>query len=284
MKTGRIELLPLPEFGSRFNAESKWLVKGWIPDSELVFLVGPPKKKKSFLTVELSVALSTGSKFMGIEPTRTGPIVFMNLEDPPRTTNARFDLLLANKIGMGQRDTDLRQENIHVMLPGPFSLQHPPDIEALTSIITEIRPVLVVLDSLYCCMDMTDWGVSGVTSIKALKKVCVDYEVTIVIVHHSKKNATKDAEGLLGSQLLNSVGDGSIHIRSVAQDDGSEILTCARIWKSFASSEQEELVIEVETETDYHYDSFTRALPEGPTKPDNSSHDSGDHHGIPGFR
>lgn len=284
MKAGRIELLSLPEFGSRFNAESKWLVKGWIPDSELVFLVGPPKKKKSFLTVELSVALSTGSRFMGIEPARTGPVLFLNLEDPPRTTNARFDLLLANKIGTGQRDTTLRQENIHVMLPGPFSLQHKDDIEALTTIITEIRPVLVVIDSLYCCMDMTDWGVGGVTSIKALKKVCVDYEVTIVIVHHSKKGATKDAEGLLGSQLLNSVGDGSIHIRAVEQDDGSEILTCVRIWKSFASSEQEELVIEVDTETRYHYNSFTQALPVNPKGSENSSHDSGTHHNIPGLR
>lgn len=284
MKVGRLELLPLTEFGSRFNAESKWLVKGWIPDSELVFLVGPPKKKKSFLTVELSVALSTGSRFMGIEPARIGPVVFMNLEDPPRTTNARFDLLLANKVGMGERDTTLRRDDIHVMLPGPFSLQSQQDIDALVNIIQEIRPVLVVIDSLYCCMDMSDWGVSGVVSIKALKKVCVDFEVTIVIVHHSKKGATRDAEGLLGSQLLNSVGDGSIHIRSQEQEDGSEILTCARIWKSFASSEQEELVIEVETETAYHYDSFTKPLPKGPVKSDNTSPVSGEHHGIPGLK
>lgn len=284
MKAGRIELLSLPEFGSRFNAESTWLIKGWIPDSELVFLVGPPKKKKSFLTVELSVALSTGANFMGIKPARTGPVLFLNLEDPPRTTNARFDLLLANKIGTGERDTGLRQKNIHVMVPGVFSLQHEPDIEALTAFIKKIRPVLIVIDSLYCCMDMTDWGVGGVTSIKALKKVCVDHEVTIVIVHHSKKGATKDAEGLLGSQLLNSVGDGSIHIRSMEQDDGSEILTCVRIWKSFASSDQEELVIEVNTDTAYHYESFTQALPEGPQVSDDRPHDSGDHHGIPGFR
>lgn len=282
---GRIQITSLAEFGEMFQTDPEWLIPEWLPDSQLVLLVGPPKKCKSFLTVELSVAISTGASFMGHNPTRTGPVIFLQLEDPPSVTRQRFDLILASKAGRTEKDPTLREgAPVHVMLPeGQFHLSS--DLDSLEELIKLHRPVLITIDSLYACVDLSDFGVSGVAHIKALKSLCVKYSVTVVLVHHAKKSAGRGAEGLFGTQLLNAVCDGGIHIRSMEMEDGQDMLTCLRIWRAAEAPDTEELVVNICTlPSDYHYDSFTRALPENPRTSDTNSHDTERHHGIPGLR
>ena len=284
MKYGPLEFLPLDQFGEKYAAESKWLIPGWVPEGELIMLCGAPKQGKSWLILEIAVAVSTGSKFMGKTPMYTGPVLHLQLEDSPRTTNFRFDLILANKTGHTDRNVELRPKNIHVLVPGNFSLQDNADMTCLQEAVKAIKPRLIIIDSLYCAVSFDDWGVRAAKAIKDMKTICVEHELSIILCHHTKKSAVRSAEGMLGSQLLNSCVDGSIHIRSMEVEGGEDILTIERIWKSFASNDREELVLQIETETSYHYDSFTRVLSESPRASDDAHSHNGDHHGIPGLR
>lgn len=57
-----------------------WIVPDWLPEGELVALYGPPGSGKSLVALQLSLAVASGSKWLGLE-TKTLPVLLVACED-----------------------------------------------------------------------------------------------------------------------------------------------------------------------------------------------------------
>lgn len=70
--------------------EPAWAVPGLIPVG-LTILAGRPKVGKSWLMLQLALAVSTGGVFLE-RPVQQGPCIYLALEDPPRRLQQRMQL------------------------------------------------------------------------------------------------------------------------------------------------------------------------------------------------
>jgi hypothetical protein len=165
--------------------------------------------------------------------------------DSGEETRKRFDMVLAAKYGHTEPTPEIRQRNIFVMMPGFLWLMNDRHLKSMESIISKVQPALVVIDSLYACSDSEDHFRSVVPILKKhMKAWCIDHKTSIVIVHHAKKGAGSDAEGIHGSQFLNSCNDGSIQMRMYPDPNTDPrspdmYLGISRIFRSFESDDED---------------------------------------------
>ena len=95
---GTEALAPLPPKKSRFAPEDdddmdrepdgKWLVEGIIPDQTTVLMYGPTGSYKSFVALDLALALATGKETFG-KPTEAGCVFYGALEGAADIKRAR---------------------------------------------------------------------------------------------------------------------------------------------------------------------------------------------------
>ena len=74
--------------------EPRWLVPDLIPEG-LTILVGPPKAGKSWLALNLAIALLTGGVALSKRQVNPVDVLYLALEDTPRRMKGRLDLLRA---------------------------------------------------------------------------------------------------------------------------------------------------------------------------------------------
>ncbi len=59
---------------------TRWMVPGLLPDG-LTLLAGKPKMGKSWLALELAIAVATGGVALGQIPVEPGDVLYLALED-----------------------------------------------------------------------------------------------------------------------------------------------------------------------------------------------------------
>jgi AAA domain len=74
----------------------RWAVPGLIPEG-LNILAGRPKIGKSWLALNLALAVDAGGPFLGRRPALTGSVLYLALEDSPRRIQSRLAALVGEK-------------------------------------------------------------------------------------------------------------------------------------------------------------------------------------------
>lgn len=67
----------------------QWLVKDILPQG-FFFLAGRPKMRKSFMSLQLSLAITTGNQFLGYDVCQHGRVLYISLEDNIRRIKKRM--------------------------------------------------------------------------------------------------------------------------------------------------------------------------------------------------
>lgn len=70
----------------------RWAVDGILPEG-LSLLVGAPKVGKSWLAMDIAVAVASGRSALGQKPVEQGPVLYLALEDNGRRLQSRLDVL-----------------------------------------------------------------------------------------------------------------------------------------------------------------------------------------------
>lgn len=198
------------------------LVTEWLDLESLAVLYGRPGGGKSFVSMDLSLHIATGSWWHGHE-VAAGHVLYIAAE---------------GKRGLGIRQRAWRSlnniysdiERMHY-LPRVVNLLDPVFSAALAQIASEIQPRLVVIDTLARSMPGGDENtgkdmgqvIAAADRIKNLTGAC------ILIVHHSGKDQTQGARGhssLLGAvdtelELKNG-GDGILVLSNTKQKEALE--------------------------------------------------------------
>lgn len=175
--------------------EPSWAVPGLITEG-LTFFGGPPKLGKSYLMLQTALAISRGGYALSKIPCQKGPVLYLALEDTARRLQERSLCLLG-----GSND------------PGAFgyALEFPRvgagGLELLTERLTEIRPRLVVIDTLAMIRPPRtgngDLYQSDYDLGHSLKAVADKAKACMVVIHHLRKADAEDwQDQLLGTQGL----------------------------------------------------------------------------------
>jgi len=198
-----------------FIREPLWAVEQIIPEG-LSVLAAPPKSGKSFLVLQMSLAVSSGKPFLNQE-TLEGPVLYCALEDSWSRLVGRIGALLEHSVTI--------PEELHLLNELPRLDEG--GLSVLGEWMGVNRPRMVIIDT---------WGKTKPTTnsrrenayetdvrvVSEVKKLADCHECSILLVHHLRKGGAKDAdwlESLSGSMGLGGTADA---ILSLVRNRGSK--------------------------------------------------------------
>src|SRR3972149_1451089 len=252
------ELFNLMDFGkymsTYYGQDQTWLIKDWLPESTILFVVSPPAGHKTWILLDLAVSVASGGDFLGKFPvTEKGPVIIIQQEDFHGQTVERLSLITHNKLG-------IMADGESVDLPPSLPIYVHPDrklkfedtnvVSSLRKQIEKIRPKLVIIDPLYSTVDADDYMKAAAGQMFALKDIRDKYGTGFVIAHHTKKGSSdSDREAAWGSQFLNAFLESGWQIRPQA-----ECIKLQRHFKQFANPKEIFLKFDIDTVDTYTYD------------------------------
>jgi len=147
--------------------DPRWIVPDILPVG-LASLAGRPKLGKSWLALQLAIAVASGGRFLD-EEVESGPVLYLALEDSPRRLKKRLEMLEA------EGGIPLRFETEWQPLDGEAG-----GLEDLQRRAEKTEPRLMVVDTLARSFtSRVDWNDLGRTTgaMAALQDLALDRDV-----------------------------------------------------------------------------------------------------------
>jgi hypothetical protein len=166
----------------------KWIAENILPEG-LSMLVGKPKVGKSWMALDLGLAVASGGIFLG-ERCEDGDVLALFLEDNERRLQSRITAMLgANKADWPRRLS--------------YSTEWPRLSDGGTELIEEWiksvpKPRLIIVDILERVRDRTSSksNASAYTTdyeaLTALHRIATEHRLSILVLHHQRKAAAED--------------------------------------------------------------------------------------------
>jgi hypothetical protein len=189
----------------------RWLIDELWADEAVGIVGGEPKCCKSFLALDMAVAVAGGVPCLRrFAPARTGRVLLYAAEDALHVVRQR----LAGIAAVAGRD--LADLDIHVITAPSVRLDVEPDRDALTETIVKLEPTLLVLDP-FVRLHRIDENISGEVAplLAYLRELQRRFHVAVVLVHHARKGGAKMRAGqaLRGSSEFHAWGDSNLYLR-----------------------------------------------------------------------
>ncbi len=185
--------------------EPQWAVPGLLPEG-VTLLAGKPKMGKSWLALNLAVAITQGSPALGRLPTQQGQVLYLGLEDHERRIADRLRKVLQDE----PAPVDLCWGGYWTPLTDG-GLQ---DLETYMTAVPATR--LIIIDTLARVRPPTASGGSIYSEdyaiITPLKQFAEAHHLSVLLIHHLRKNGASDpmdeisgSTGLTGATDCNMV-------------------------------------------------------------------------------
>lgn len=195
--------------------ELRWLVTGLWSHSAVGIVGGEPKCCKSFLALDLAVAVAAGvpclRRFVVPDP---GRVLLYAAEDSPAVVRRRLEGI-ATAAGVLLSDLD-----IQVITAPTLRLDLDADRRSLANTVAHLVPRLLILDP-FVRLHRIDENASGEVAplLAYLRELQRRYALAVVVVHHAKKGAAsaRGGQALRGSSEFHAWGDSNLYLRR--QDD-----------------------------------------------------------------
>jgi len=189
----------------------RWLVEDLWGDEAVGIVGGEPKCCKSFLALDLAVAVASGAPCLRrYSVARTGRVLLFAAEDALHVVRQRL-AGIAHAAGRELADLD-----IQVITAPSVRLDVERDRDALTETVDKLRPRLLILDP-FVRLHRIDENISGEVAplLAYLRELQRRYRVAIVLVHHARKGGAKMRAGqaLRGSSEFHAWGDSNLYLR-----------------------------------------------------------------------
>jgi hypothetical protein len=159
-----------------------WAVPGLIPEG-LTLLAGAPKRGKSWLALDICLAVASGRVALGGLPVEPGRVAYLALEDGARRLRERVRLL------NGEQPTP-SSFTFATSVPVPFSTyleayaeRHPATRLLVLDTLGRVRPASSRNGDRYA----EDYRLMG-----WLQRFALDHAMAVVVVHHTRKAASDD--------------------------------------------------------------------------------------------
>ena len=197
--------------------EGRWLIEGLWSAEAVGIVGGEPKCCKSFLALDMAVAVATGTPCLRRFPvTERGRVLLFAAEDATSVVRQRLAGIAA-AAGVALEALDL-----HVIVAPVVRLDVELDQRRLEQTVAALRPALLVLDP-FVRLHRIDENVSAEVAplLDFLRGLQRRYRLAVVLVHHARKGAAhlRAGQALRGSSELHAWGDSNLYLRRNADDE-----------------------------------------------------------------
>ena len=189
---------------------SAWLVESLWARQGVGVLGGPPKCCKTYLALEIALAVASGTPCLGHFPVpEPGPVLLFAAEDAPHQVHARLR-------GLAQaRGVDFDTLPVFLILTEQLRLDLEHDRERLMEAANQHRPRLLILDPfvrLHRCDENSAREISALLAdLRALQR---RHSLAVLLVHHTRKtNGQTSGQDLRGSGDLHAWGDSNLYLQ-----------------------------------------------------------------------
>jgi hypothetical protein len=191
--------------------ERRWLIEDLWADQAVGIIGGEPKCGKSFLALDLLVAVASGAPCLRRFAARQrGPVLLYAAEDALHVVRTRLE-------GISRAAAvTLRDLPIHVITAPSVRIDVADDRYQLQTTIADLRPRLLVLDPFVRLHRIDENASSEVAPLLAyLRELQRRFALAVVLVHHARKGAgrVRGGQALRGSSELHAWGDSNLYLR-----------------------------------------------------------------------
>lgn len=189
----------------------EWMIEGLWGAEAVGVIGGEPKQGKTFLALDMAIAVASGAPCLRYFPTRrTGPVLLYAAEDSHRVLCQRLQGIAA------AAGVDFETLDIHIIATPTLRIDRVDQQRALRATVAQLRPALLSLDPLVR-LHAGDENVSREIAalLGYLRSLQREFHTAVVLVHHARKNAAHERGGqaLRGSSDLHAWGDSNIYVR-----------------------------------------------------------------------
>jgi AAA domain len=197
--------------------EQRWLIEGLWSAEAVGIVGGEPKCCKSFLALDMAVAVASGTPCLRRFPTSSrGRVLLFAAEDSLAVVRQRLVGIAA------ATSTTLEALDIHVIVTPVVRLDIELDRTRLEDTVRALRPALLVLDP-FVRLHRIDENASAEVAplLDFLRGLQRRYQVAVVLVHHARKGAShiRAGQALRGSSELHAWGDSNLYLRRNVDDE-----------------------------------------------------------------
>jgi RecA-family ATPase len=189
----------------------RWLVENLWADQAVGIIGGEPKCCKSFLALDMAVAVASGTPCLRHFPVNNqGSVLLYAAEDALPVVRQRLEGICACA------NIDLAKLDLHVITSPVLRLDRPEDLTKLKSTIEVMRPRLLILDPFVRLYRIDENNSGEVAPILAsLREFQRTFTTSIIVVHHAKKGGSSERAGqaLRGSSEFHAWGDSNLYLR-----------------------------------------------------------------------
>jgi RecA-family ATPase len=186
-----------------------WILEPLIPFKAITILDGLGGSGKSWFALDLSYTISLGFDYLGKYPVkRSGTVLYVTAEEIPEEFVRRVDLVTAS---YGDNENFYWISTLHEAFPYgtallqkvAWSITKTETARVLEYFISEIKPVLVVLDSMVNFYGLNENDSSEASVFyEMLKEWIKTYNCSFLLLHHQNKESMKSEEGVFRGSIV----------------------------------------------------------------------------------
>lgn len=204
-----MKAISLDQFMAQDMVPVRYLIYKWIPKPGRVLLVGPPKAGKSYLALQMALAMAQGTSFMGRGATKSR-VLYLQFDTPESMWRERLE-------DIQDAGVDLSGD-IHFNNEGyakGWDIRQDGDRKEMRGIIDTVDPDCVIIDTLRKVHRAKENDSSEMSRVFDLLSSLTQDRASIIIHHAHKINERRDgrpspSDALRGSTSMAADADMTI--------------------------------------------------------------------------
>lgn len=197
------------------EVDTSWLIENLWAESTVGIVGGEPKCCKSFLALDMAVAVGSGRPCLGqFTVHQTGSVLLYAAEDALSVVRQRLEGI-ARSVGVALEELD-----IQVITAPSLRIDTAGDQARLRETIHQLRPRLLILDP-FVRLHRIDENLSQevVPILSYLRELQRALGVAVVLVHHAKKGGRniRAGQALRGSSEFHAWADTILYLRRTGE-------------------------------------------------------------------
>lgn len=205
-----LHILQIAQLPPQPSGHPPWLIQDLWAHQAVGIIGGAPKCCKTYLALEIALAVASGAPCLGRFPVHDpGPVLLFAAEDaPPQVHDRLQDLARA-------RSVDFTSLPVFLILAEQLRLDLQVDKNRLQHAVQEQRPRLLILDPFVRLHRLDENSAMDVSALLAdLRTLQRRFHLAVLLVHHTRK-ATGPVAGqaLRGSSDFHAWGDSNLYLK-----------------------------------------------------------------------